>query len=88
MSMIYPHLLYGNFALDGVTQNIKNQLQVQRNNAIKAVLKHNYLYPSAQLYMEEEVEKVSVTMKKSLCNIVYQGVHNIGAPMYNEMFNL
>ena len=26
-------------------------------------------------------------MKKSLCNIVYQGLNNIGAPVYNDMFN-
>ena len=88
LSLIYPHLLYRNFALDGASQTLKQRLQVQQNKAMRAVLKHDYLYPSAQLYIEARVDKVSVTIKKSLCNIVYQGVNKVGAEVYNSMFNL
>ena len=45
------------------------------------------MHSSAHLYTEAEKDRVTVTMKKSLCNIVYQGINNIGAPVYNEMFN-
>ena len=86
-SLIYPHLLYANFVLDGTTLGLKNQLQVQQNNALRAVLKWDYMHSSAQLYAEAETDQVTTTMKKSLCNIVYQGINNIGAPVYNDMFN-
>ena len=86
-SLIYPHLLYANFALDGATASLKNWLQVQQNNALRAVLKRDYMHSSAQLYVDAAKDKVTVTMKKSLCNIVYQGINNIGASVYNEMFN-
>ena len=50
-------------------------------------MKRDYTHSSAQLYTETKKDRVTVTMKKSLCNIVYQGLNNIGAPVYNEMFN-
>ncbi len=86
-SLIYPHLLYANFALDGATTGLKNRLQVQQNNALRAVLKKDYMHSSSQSFAEAEKDRVTVTMKKSLCNIVYQGINNIGAPVYNDMFN-
>ena len=69
-SLIYPHLLYANFALDGTTNNLKNRLQVQQNNGLRAVLKRDYLYSSVQLYVEAKTDRVTASMKKSLCNIV------------------
>ena len=44
------------------------------------------MHSSAQLYTEAEVDQVTVATKKSICNIVYQGINDIGAPVYNKMF--
>ena len=45
------------------------------------------MYSSTQLYVEAEADQVTVSMKKSLCNIVYQGINDIGVPVYYEMFD-
>ena len=74
------------FCFSWHNQGLKNRLQ--ENNALGAVLKRGYMYSSAQLHAKTGIERVSTAMKKSLYNIVYQGLHNIGAPAYNEMFNL
>ena len=43
MSLIYPHFLYGNFLLDGTTMVVKHKLRVAQNNALRAVLKVEYI---------------------------------------------
>ena len=64
-----------------------DKIRVQQNNAIRAVLCAEFRTPCVKLYHDAKLEPVSVCMKKTLCKIVYKGLNNIGAPIYNAMFN-
>ena len=85
-SLIYPHLLYANFILDGCAKCVIDKLKVEQNNAIRAVLKDDCRTPCVKLYRDAEVDPIDVAMKKTVCKIVYKGINDIGAPIYNEMF--
>ena len=87
-SLIYPHFLYCNFIIDGTSKHNKNKLQVQQNNALRAVLKADYDVPTAKLYTDAGVDTLYVCMKKTACKIVYRGVHEMGPPIYNKLFSL
>ncbi len=80
-------MLYANFILEGSSKTLINKLIVQQNNALRAVLDTDCYTPRAKLYTEAGVDPVDVIMKKTLVKLVYKGLHNIGAPIYNSMFN-
>ena len=48
-SLIYPHLIYANFILDGCSETTLDKIRVQQNNALHAVLKPDYRSPSVKL---------------------------------------
>ena len=87
VSLIHPHLVYANFILEGTTKSILDRSRVHQNNALRAVLKADFMCPSSTLTTQTKVEPVHVMMIKWTCKLVYKGLHNIGAPIYNEMFN-
>ena len=87
VSLIHPHLVYADFILQGTTKYVLDCLRVHQNNALRVVLKADYKCPSITLTSQAKVEPVNVMMSKSTCKIVYKGLHNMGAPIYNEMFN-
>ena len=87
-SLIYPHFLYCNFILDGTSNHNKHKLQVQQNNALRAVLKADYDVPTAKLYIDACVDTIDVCMKKTACKIVYRGIREMGPPIYNKLFSL
>ncbi len=86
-SLIHPHLLYGNFILDGCNKYTLDKLKVQQNNAVRAVLKADSRTPCVKLYHDTGIDPVEVSMKKTIVKMVYQGLNNIGAPVYNTLFN-
>ena len=85
-SLIFPHLLYANFILDGCSKGNIEKLKVEQNNAVRAVLQADYRTPCVKLYQDAKVDPIDVCMKKTVCKLVYKGVNNIGAPVYNNMF--
>ena len=87
-SLIYPHFLYCNFILDGCSKTNRNKLQIQQNNALRAVLRADYDIPTAKLHTDAGVDTVETCMKKTTCKIVYRGIHNLGPPIYDTLFNL
>ncbi len=87
-SLIYPHFLYCNFILDGTSKTNKNKLQIQHNNALRAVLRADYDIPTAKLYSDARVDNIETCMKKTTCKIVYKGINNMGPPVYEKFFTL
>ncbi len=86
-SLIFPHMLYANFILDGSSKVLIDKLIVHQNNALRAVLFTDCRTPRVKLYADTGVDPLDVSMKKTLVKIVYKGLHDIGAPVYNGMFN-
>ena len=86
-SLIYPHMLYANFILEGCTKQLLDKFKVQHSNALWAVLKADYRTLSAKLYNDAHVDPVNVTMKQTIVKIVYKGLNDIRAPIYSTMFN-
>ena len=56
---------------------------MEQNNAIRAV----HRTPLVKLYRDAGVDPIDVAMKKTVCKIVYKGINEIGATVYNEMFS-
>ena len=52
-----------------------------------AVLYADYKTTRVKLYNDAKVDAIDVSMKKTVVKIVYKGLNNIGAPVYNNMFN-
>ena len=86
-SLIYPHLLYVSFILDACYKGVIDKIKVQQNNAVRAVLKAEYRTSCLKLYQDSGIDPIDVSMKKTLVKIVYMGLNNIGAAIYNNMFN-
>ncbi len=86
-SLIYQHLLYANFILDGCATGVIDKTKVQQNNAGRAVLEAEYRTSSVKLYQDSGIEPIDVSMKKTIVKIVYKGLSGIGAPIYNRMFS-
>ncbi len=64
------------------------KLQIQQNNAFRAVLCADYDTPTVKLYRDANVDNVDVCMKKTTCKIVYWGINNLGPPIYNKLSNI
>ena len=86
-SLIYPHLLYANFILDGCSKGTIDKIKVQQNNAMRAVLKAECRTSCIKLYQDSGVDPIDVSMKKTIVKIMYKGLNDIGAPVFNNMFN-
>ena len=86
-SLIQPHFIYCDFILDGVTEGLKDKMQVHQNNALRAVLNVDYDY-ATNMYTEVKVDNIRTNMKKSCCKIVYKGFYNLGPKSLNDMYEL
>ena len=80
-------MLYANFILDGSSKTLIDKLIVQQNNALRAVMYTDCSTPRAILYAVTGIDPIDMNMKKTLVKIVYKGLHKIGAPVYNNMYN-
>ena len=50
-------------------------------------MRADYRTPCVKLYQDAGVDPIDVCMKKTVCKLVYKGINNIGAPVYNDMFS-
>ena len=66
---------------------IIDKIKVQQNNAVRAVLKADYRSSCVKLYQDADIDPIDVAMKKTVVKIVYKGLNNIGASIYNVLFN-
>ena len=73
--------------MDGCAKGTIDKIKVQQNNAARAVLKADSRTSCVKLYQESDIDPVEVSMKKMIVKIVYKGLNDIGAPVYNDMFN-
>ena len=87
-SLIEPHLLYCNFILEGTSMINKQKLQVQQNNALRAVKCIKKRSSGTEIRQELGVDSVSTQMQKACCKFVYKGYYNLGPPSLNNMFEL
>ena len=57
------------------------KLQVQQNNAVRAILNSDFRTPWVKLYSDAGIDPVDVCMKRTLTKIAYKGLNHIGAPI-------
>ena len=77
-SLIEPHFIYCNSIYDACSVEMKRQLQLSPNRALKAVLKTHNRCPSNSLHGESGVAWLETTRAMSCCIEIYKLVNNIG----------
>ena len=87
-ALIEPHLLYCNFILEGTTKSNKQKLQVQQNNALRAVKCVRKCCSATELRKSLGVDDVATQMMKACCKFVYRGFYQLGPSSLNNMFEL
>ena len=87
-SLIEPHLLYCNFILEGTSVSNIQKLQVQQNNALRAVRCVKKRSSGTLIRQELGVDSVMTQMQKACCKFVYKGYYKLGPPSLNNMFEL
>ena len=54
---------------------------------LRTFLKVEYITSRVKLYQDAGIDPIDVSMKKTIVKIVYKGLNDIGAPVYDSMFN-
>ena len=67
---------------------MKDKIQVQQNNALRAVLNVDFRFPTCRLNSELGIDTTRVDMKKACCKIVFKGFYDLGLSALNDMFTL
>ncbi len=85
-SLIEPHFTYGDMIYDGCGVASKHKLQVQQNQALRAVLNVDQFYPSVALHDKLKCEWLDVQRSRHCSNMAYKGLNDLTPVNISNMF--